>query len=732
MPSASTSPTNNTHESSGSASALIDLSHLLWVLRERWIGAMALVLLLCGAAGFALLNRPPVYEANADLMVERSSDKVMDVKQVVDNSVEGLTDAFVLTHIEQVQSHSFLSAFCSNLTPAQCAAALAAYPATQSKTARPPSDQERLETFLSKGAKNFTASRTGRTLLINLSLRHRNPEQARFLIDRIAESYITYLISRSSERNSAATSFLTTQSDELRTKVETSEKALQEYRETNNLVSLEDNQNIVAARVRDISTELTKARVISLNLGSRIEQAEKLLTSGGDPTQLARLTEFASLAEVKKNLDDLRTKRAVLAERYGPKHPAMLDNASAQEALGKILTQQVEAAMSDLRSQFDKAKAQEARLAEELSAAEKDSLRMSQLAVRFNVLKREVETARALYTQVLARQNETAITSQLQNTNIKFVDRAKLPTSPVEPNKMKVALILLLLAGAVGVGYPLIADMLDQRIKRWSDVETYLQLPLLAEVGTLKKLDEAKRDQVVMNDLDERGAEAFRALYSQIQLSSKVDFPKTILVTSTLPAEGKSFVASNMAEAFAAHDKRVLLIDGDLRRPSLHKGFELPNTAGLLTWLESKQPITEDLLKDPKLGLVQLSPKLSLLRTGGLSRKTSELLQTAAVSDLLEALQRKFDLVVIDTPPAGLFPDAEAFSAYADELVYVCRFSTTPRPQAAQVVNRLRKTKLSVVGAVLNAMPDEKSKGYYYSSYSYRDYAAYYTEKEKS
>lgn len=341
-----------------------------------------------------------------------------------------------------------------------------------------------------------------------------------------------------------------------------------------------------------------------------------------------------------------------------------------------------------------------------------------------------MDTARTLYTQVLARQNETALTSQLQNTNIKFVDRAALPSVPVDPNKLKIALVLVLLAGAIGLGYPLGADLLDQRIKLWSDVETYLKLPLLAEVSTWKAVAEEQRDQMVLKELDEHGVETFRALYSQLQLGSTVDFPKTMIVTSTLPGEGKSFVASNLCAAFAAHGKKVLLVDGDFRRPTLHKGFQLDNKVGTLTWLEARAEIDAKLTQDPRLGIVSLAPNLSLLRTGGVSRKASELLETPAMMALFEALQRSYDLIVIDTPPVGLFPDAEAFSRSADELLFVCRFGTTTRPQAAQAIARLRKTKLIFSGAVLNAMPDQRTKGYYYSSYSYKDYAAYYADRK--
>jgi capsular exopolysaccharide synthesis family protein len=709
--------------------SLVDWKHLLWVLRERWLGALALAALVCSITGFVLLRQPFVYTAQGSLLVERSNDRVMDIKQVVDTSVDGsLTDAFVLTHLEQIRSHSFLAAFSSGLTPQQRAAALATVPAPEPDyDSEPVTEEDRLERYL---LKNLTAERNGRTLLITLSVRHQVPAQAQFLVNRIAEGYISYLISRSTERNSAATSFLTAQAEELRSKVERCESELQAYRETHNLISLEDNQNIVAARVRDLSTALTQARVGTLNLSSRVEQAAKIVAAGGDPLQLARVTEFLNLTQVQKDIDELKTKRAVLGERYGPLHPNMQDNASAIEALTKVLREQTEIAISDLRNQLAKAKAQESRLQEELGLAEKESLNMAQLSVRYNVLRREVDTTRTLYTQVLARQNETAISSQLQNTNIKFVDRAGLPTKPTDPNRLKIALILVLLAGAIGLGYPLGADMLDQRIKLWSDVENYLKLPLLAEIGTLKKVPDDQRDQIVIKDLDERTVEGFRALYSHLHLSSKTDFPKTMLITSTVPGEGKSFVASNLAGTFAAHGKRVLLVDCDFRRPSLHKGFGLDNKTGTLTWLEAYKKGESTIGLDPRLGIVEIAPNISLLRTGGVSHKASEMLETPALTGLLEALQSQFDLLILDTPPAGLFPDAEAFSSVADELVFVCRFAKVGRPQAAQVLARLRKTKLIHAGAVLNAMPDEKSKSYYYSTYSYRDYAAYYSKKE--
>ncbi len=713
--------------------ALIDLRHVLMVVRERWLAAGALALVLCGLVGFGLLSRPSVYEAKSSLLVERSNDRVVDIKQVVDNSVEGsLTDALLLTHIEQLQSHTFFLRVVRSLSPKELATVFAPYQKAEDEPVAGLPVEEREQAAENFLAGSLKVERAGRTLLINLSLRHRDAKVAQWLVNRICEQYILHLIDRSSSSNTAAIAFLRDQAEELRKKVEVSERDLQAYRSKYNLVSLEENQNIVVERLKALSSAVTGSRVARLGIETRLAQVEAIVTDGTKVLELATLPEFAGYAAAQQEVDKLQAQRAVLGERYGARHPQMIDNARALASRERLRDQQLAAALGDLRNQRAKAVTNEGQLEKELAAAETESLRLDQLSIGYNVLRREVETNRQLYSQILSRQNETGISSQLQNTNIKIVDRAGLPVDPVSPNRKKVALIVVLLFGATFFGYALGADLLDNRVKSWMDVEQYLAAPLLAEIAMAKQVKEADRSLIVANDLDEHTAESFRGLHSQLHLSSKVELPKTILVTSTLPGEGKSFVAANLAESYAAHGKRTVIVDGDFRRPTVHRLAKTDNKTGTLVWLQTAKADAPVSLRDASLGLVEAAPNLQVLCTGGVSRKVSEMLESRRLIDLFEALQREFDVVIIDTPPAGVFPDAEAFSAVADELIYVCRFAGPSRVNVRQVLNRLRKGSLAFAGVVLNAMPTSRGGAQYYSGYGYqgsRYYAEYYAEK---
>lgn len=698
----------------GSGLPQITPREILLAIRERALPALILAVLACALLGGWLLSRPKLYSTSALLLADRK-ERILNIDQVVDQTLAGgKGDALFDTYLAQITSPAMIERVVKSLAPDEKERAWRPY---ADPDAPLPANLDAAVRGILSG--NCFASRQGNTFFIHVGVRHRDPASAALLASRFATEFIGYQLDRSTAANNSAVSFLREQTEELRLKAEASERALQKYRERTGMVSLVDSQNIVVERMKALSSTVTSARVGRLAIEARLRQAEAILAAGGDPLELAATAEFSNLAAVQTQIDNLRTQRAIMGERYGARHPSMIENQRSREALEKLRAELIGVAMANIRNQLAKAASEESELEAQLKAAERESLRLDELGVEFNGLRREAETNRALYSQLLNRLNETVITAQLESTNIRVADLASVPADPVEPDARKIALTLAVLGLGLFVGYPVGLELLFNRVKGFADVETQLGVPLLGEVPVLKKLPAEDRAHLLARAKDEDSAELVRALHAQLKLGSRHDYPKSILVTSTTPAEGKSFIAANLAGAFAAHGVKTLLVDTDLRRPAQHRLFDLPNQAGLVTWMEKGGHSPADPLADPALGLVACGPSLHLLRTGGSTRRSTEMLDTDAVRGLLDSLRKHFDVIIIDTPPAGVFPDALALADSVGELVYVVRYNHVPRPAVRRVLERFAKAEVDIAGVVLNLMPAGRGSSAHYSGYGY-------------
>lgn len=698
-----------------------DLRQALIILRSHFLVAAAIAVVVCTLIGWYQMRKPRVYASTSTLALERR-ERVLDMRQ----SDMTYDEPKLATRIGELRSAEVVDRVVGTLSEEERRKVTAPYAEDEAAA--------RGSKFLANVVRrSVSVDRQPGTLLASITVSHRDADVAALLANRFAEQYIVYLFDKSSASSNASLSFLRDQAEDLRKKLEASERSLQEYRSRYNLVSLEESQNIVVDRLKSLNASATAARVRRSELDVRLKQAQQALEQHGNPVELASLAEFGALSDVQKNIDDLTARRAVLAERYGRRHPVMQENARTLEALGKLRDDQIVAAIANLKARRDKAEAEEHELSRQLSDSETEALRLDRIGVEYNVLRRAIDTQKSIYTQILSRLNEASISAQLESVNVRIADRAQANPVPISPNIRKISLVLAFLAGAILLGYPFGVELLFARVRSGSDVEYHLDSTLLGEISAVGRIAESDRPRLVERDVDEASAEQFRALFSQLQLVSRIDPPKTILVTSTVPSEGKSFIASNLAASFVAHGRRVLLIDADLRRPSLHRSYGLDNKAGLLRWLESGGTVGNDIEKDEHLGLVEITKNLFLLRTGGNTRHASELVGAGRFAELVAALQRRFDVVIFDTPPAGVFPDAISFAGMCNELIFVCRFGKVPRQQVRGVLDRLRQTGLEFPGIVLNAMPSGRGSGhyYYYSYGSTGRYAEHYSEKPK-
>ena len=688
--------------------AQMDLRQALTIIRTHFWVAISLALIVCTILGWQLLRQPKLYSSSARIMVERP-ERVGDIRQLGDNAnTFGEMSLQLTTRMQQILGEDMLNRVVASMTLQERSQIVAPY-------------GSKPEDLVIKGIikSSVTATLKESTTLISITATNRDPQVAALLANRFVEQFIRYVFDKNSAGSDAALSFLRDRADELRAQVETAERDLQAYRQRYNLVSLEQNQNIVVDRMKALNSSATEARVTRLTVETRLKQAESVLSKADyNIEQLALIGDFSALTGTQGKIDDLKARRVVMAERYGRLHPAMQENQRSLEALSNLRDQQVKAAMENLRGQLASALNNENQLTAQLADAEKDSLRLDQLGVEYNVLRRALDTQKATYSQLLTKLNEASISAQLQSVNVKLSDRASVPLRPFSPNPGKIMLLLTVMGVFILVGYPFAVEVLFARVRNSLDVEYYLGTILLGEISRLREA-ETDRPHLVSRKRDGEPAEQFRALYSQLQLTSRLDPPKTLLITSTVPGEGKSFIASNLASAFAVHGRRVLLMDCDLRRPTLHRNYQLDNDAGIIKWLKAEVRPDEAVDKDPRLGIVEIHPGLYLLRAGGVSRNISEFVASGQLVSLVEALQSKFDIVIVDTPPAGIFPDAAAIARVCHELVYVCRFNKTSRQQVRVVLERLRKTGLDFPGIVLNSMPVGFLGSHYYSGYGY-------------
>ncbi len=312
---------------------------------------------------------------------------------------------------------------------------------------------------------------------------------------------------------------------------------------------------------------------------------------------------------------------------------------------------------------------------------------------------------------------------------------AYLPGGPFTPDKQKIRRDGMMLGFAVFFIIPFALEFIDNRVKSPWDIEVFIGRDLMGGIPKISQIEEQERPLIVGNDLDDGLTESFRSMFSKIQMNSAAESPKTILITSAIPSEGKSLISANLAYSCANHGKKTILIDFDLRRPGLHKFCNIGNEHGLLTMINHQGD--ESLEELAQKITVQIHPNLMVLPSGGRTRAATELLESKEFDNVHRALKKISDIIIIDSPPIGLFPDSLAIARKAEEVLFVTRYGKVARRIVKNLIESIEETGAKVLGVVLNDLPQKKTPGYYYSGYygygyfRYKYYNKYYGREEK-
>jgi len=690
------------------------------ILRERFWIALPLALLVSLGIGYYQARQTPMYASTAIIQFERP-ETIVTTQNVVDASIRNELD--LNTYIHQLTSNRVRTRVLESLTPEEVAIIQRPY----LKNQQPGEPLPPLAAML--GLLSIDPVRN--SFILRLTVGHQDPEAAAILAQRHVDQFLSYLLENISGVNDTAVDFLRERAEQLRLESEAKAQRQQEYMQRHNLISLDNSTSIVDSRLMAVNASLTQARLRQLEVESLAKQVDDYQEQGANLLEITYIGNYNTVAPLRSQMTSLLQEQARLAERYLERHPRMIEVTNAIITTQEHLDLAVQGAIADLKTSLAEVHKSIAQLENEYAENEKEALNLRNMRVDFESLQNEAAVARANYMQILDRLNQTTTTKYLEKVPIRLLDRAQVSGRPYTPNFSKITRVCIMMFCVVFFGTAFGLDFVDDRIKSAWDIENFLGTSLLGIVPDLASVKDEDKYTLLLKDTHPTAVESFMGIYGAAKTHSLVDYPKSMLVTSTIPGEGKTLVSANLAASFARHGKRTLLVDCDLRRPMLHRRFDLANTTGIISFYESGAELnTADLPNDPTLGIVKLGENLSLLRSGGRSRRPTELLESTFFGDLLQKLGHHYDLIVIDSPPLGAVTDGLLIAERVDEVAYVCRFNRAHRKHIQLYMRALRNAKTEVLGVVLNGLTPRRVE--YYSNYRYyRSYGKYTDRAER-
>ncbi len=689
---------------------------LLQMFQERWL--IGLLVGAAAATAFVFLqpNKEPVYYSEVSLLFESRKDRVLNIQEVVETGVRSTNELNI--HAEQLRSQTFFEYMLTSFNQEETERIQRAY--------RDPLQPEKPVPSIAEIIRpNVQIMPRRNTTIIAIGVSNRNPEIAALIANRYARRYIDYNLDRANSGTNSAIIFLRNQAEEMRSQVEAVEASLQDYRAKYNIASLGENQSVVLQKVGTVGTALVRAQMEQVEMNSVLDKIEEYRAGNRDLLEIPQIASFGQVSGFRSRLAELKAQRLLLSEKYLRLHPKMVQNELETNETSRLLEEAITMAIANLETRLRIAMQHESRLRKELAEAENMAHQLDKTSVDYRFLEQDAATKRATYARIVDRLNEASVASQMENTNIKIFDPAYVPVTAVGDN----ALALGLKAGFIGIGLlvfvPLGFGFFDTRIKTVSHVEDSLGETLLGAVKTIDGLGEIERAHVYRLHKDDGLTESYRGIYSAIDIHSTEGFPKAIVSTSSMPGDGKSLTASNLAAVFASHGRRTLLVDCDLRRPVLHRYFGVDVTNG---WIQCLTPAALAANPPVEPPAIAFTENLDLLPSGGVAKNPTETLEKFVTSGMLKRLLTRYDLVILDTPPVAVFPDALLLARYCKELIYVCKYGSVRLNAVRKTLQKVHETGIKVLGLVINQMPESRfrTSGYSgYGAYGQEYYQAY-------
>ena len=540
-----------------------------------------------------------------------------------------------------------------------------------------------------------------------------DPQFAARAVNVLAEEYVNQNLEFRLQNTDKTLQWLTQEVGKQQNVVQASERMLAEYRENQNALSLEDRQNIIVSRLNQVNDVASKARTSRIQKEALYNQ----VIAAKDRESLTTIAANPFVQQLKARIVELERDRLRLAERYGDKHPDLLRVTSQINDAERQLDEEISKNVAAIKADYQAALEEEKQLNSDLEAQKVQATDLNRKSIDYSVLQREAESNRQVYESLLQREKELRVVSNSRANNVRLLDRAEMPDAPFTPNTRRAWMMALLFGLGMGIAAAFAIDYLDDTVKTPEDVAWRLHLNFL---GLVPKVH-GERHPLLSGPVPHDFGEAFRALRTALVASSGTDATHLVAITSTQPLEGKTTTAVNIALALAIGGARVLLIDADMRRPSVHKAMRLPNDRGLAELLNGKARMRE---------VVQRcgDPNLLVIPAGSTPSNPSELLGSDRMRAFMQQLSTgPFDWVIVDTPPVLAVTDAVVLAPLVHSVTFVIGAEMTRWRLAERAIETLRAGHPTSIAAVLNRVDFDRNR-YYYSRYYGHQYKSYYAE----
>ena len=573
----------------------------------------------------------------------------------------------------------------------------------------------------------------GRSRVIVVTARSTDPKLAAAVANTLSDLYLLEQLEAKFEATRRANDWLNERVGDLRRQVEASERAVEEYRRAHDLVEGK-HATVNEQQISEITTQLILARTKTAEAGARLRQIRTLVTSERGVESAAEVLASPLINRLREQEAEVARRAAEMATELGPRHPEMINIKAELADLRVGIEAEVEKVVRGLDNESEVARVREQTLERNLEDLKAEAAESNTAQGRLRVLEREAAANRTLFDTFLARWKETGRQDEIQHPDARILSYAEAPRRPSSPKKRRIVGAALVFSVVLGVLLVFLIEQLDNGFRSAEQIESMAGVGTLALVPLLTRL-RLKRTTPAGYVLDKPAssfAESLRTLYTGVLLSAVDAEARSILITSSLPGEGKTTLCIAMARLLARGGRRVLLLDADLRRSGVTRMLELPNEAGLIQLLGARGEMLEDVVQqDPGSGL-------HVLAAGrGSVPSPSDLFESDRMKALLSALRDAYDLIVIDSPPVHVVSDARILTRLADKTVFVVRWSKVRREVALLGLKQIVEAGANLAGVVLSMVNVRRHARYgyadsgYYYGYGYgvsRAYRRYYTE----